>query len=352
MTTSALEPVLEVIGLSKHFPILGGVLRREIGRVHAVSDVSFAVARGETLGLVGESGCGKSTLARVVVRLYEPSQGQVRLRGKDFLALEGDALKHERAQLQMIFQDPYGSLNPRMTIGKIIEEPLTLHQRGTPAERRAKVASLLARVGLRGDSIERFPHELSGGQRQRVGIARAIALEPAVVLCDEPVSALDVSIQSQVLNLLRDLQEELGLAYVFISHDLAVVKHIATRVAVMYLGRIVEMADTDTLYARPAHPYTRALLASVPVPDPALARRGAVLHGDVPSPANPPSGCHFHPRCPYAQAICKETAPALIPLKRRSPSVHAPDFVAASSQLAACHFADDILDSFEKEPSA
>jgi oligopeptide transport system ATP-binding protein len=335
------EPVLEVVGLSKHFPILGGVLRREVGRVHAVSDVSFSVAAGETLGLVGESGCGKSTLARVVVRLYEPSQGQVRLRGKDFLALEGEALKAERAQLQMIFQDPYGSLNPRMTIGKIIEEPLTLHQRGAPAERRAKVASLLARVGLRGDSIERFPHELSGGQRQRVGIARAIALEPAVVLCDEPVSALDVSIQSQVLNLLRDLQEELGLAYVFISHDLAVVKHIATRVAVMYLGRIVETADTDTLYARPAHPYTRALLGSVPVPDPALAKRGAVLHGDVPSPANPPSGCHFHPRCKYAQAICKETAPALIPLKRR-----------AGSQLAACHFADDILDSFEKEPSA
>jgi len=335
------DPVLEVLGLSKHFPILGGVLRREVGRVQAVSDVSFSVARGETLGLVGESGCGKSTLARVMVRLYEPSAGQVRLRGKDFLALEGEALKAERAHLQMIFQDPYGSLNPRMTVGRIIQEPLMLHRRGTPEEQRAKVAALLSRVGLRADAIERFPHELSGGQRQRVGIARAIALEPSVVLCDEPVSALDVSIQSQVLNLLRDLQRELGLAYVFISHDLAVVKHIATRVAVMYLGRIVETADTDTLYARPSHPYTRALLASVPVPDPTAERRGAALQGDVPSPANPPPGCHFHPRCPYAQPICKESAPALIPLKRR-----------AGTQRSACHFADDILDSFEKEPSA
>jgi len=241
----------------------------------------------------------------------------------------------------MIFQDPYGSLNPRMTVGKIIEEPLTLHQRGTVQERRDKVVALLARVGLQSDSIERFPHELSGGQRQRVGIARAIALEPSVILCDEPVSALDVSIQSQVLNLLRDLQRELGLAYVFISHDLAVVKHIATRVAVMYLGRIVEMADTDTLYARPSHPYTRALLASVPAPDPSQKKQAVALQGDVPSPANPPSGCHFHPRCAYAQPICKDKAPELIALKRR-----------AGGQLAACHFADDILDSFDKEPPA
>jgi oligopeptide/dipeptide ABC transporter ATP-binding protein len=340
------EAVLELQNVTKHFPILGGVLKREIGRVRAVSDVSFSVARGETLGLVGESGCGKSTLARAIVRLYEPDSGSIRLRGQDFLALQGDALKRERAHMQMVFQDPYASLNPRMTIGSIIEEPLALHKRGDARERNNKVRQLLDRVGLRADSAQRFPHELSGGQRQRVGIARAIALEPDVVICDEPVSALDVSIQSQVLNLLRDLQQELGLAYVFISHDLAVVRHIADRVAVMYLGRIVELADTETLFARPAHPYTRALLASVPVPDPSRRTKLAVLEGDVPSPANPPSGCHFHTRCRYVKAICKEQTPALLPLPA---SADAP----ATTQLVACHLAiAGELPPFEKEPAA
>jgi oligopeptide/dipeptide ABC transporter ATP-binding protein len=340
------EAVLELSGVTKHFPILGGVLKREIGRVQAVSDVSFSVARGETLGLVGESGCGKSTLARAIVRLYEPDAGSIRLRGQDFLALEGDALKRERAHMQMVFQDPYGSLNPRMTVGSIIEEPLALHKRGDARERNKKVRQLLDRVGLRADSAQRFPHELSGGQRQRVGIARAIALEPAVVICDEPVSALDVSIQSQVLNLLRDLQQELGLAYVFISHDLAVVRHIADRVAVMYLGRIVELAETETLFARPEHPYTRALLASVPVPDPERRTRLAVLQGDVPSPANPPSGCHFHTRCRYVKDICKQQLPALLPPPS---SAHAP----AATPLVACHLAiAGELPPFEKEPAA
>jgi oligopeptide/dipeptide ABC transporter ATP-binding protein len=247
--------------------------------------------------------------------------------------------------MQMVFQDPYASLNPRMTIGSIIEEPLALHGRGDARERNKKVRQLLDRVGLRADSSQRFPHELSGGQRQRVGIARAIALEPAVVICDEPVSALDVSIQSQVLNLLGDLQRELGLAYVFISHDLAVVRHIADRVAVMYLGRIVELADTDTLFARPAHPYTRALLASVPEPDPARRTKLAVLEGDVPSPANPPSGCHFHPRCRYAKAICREQPPALLPLLGSED--------AAAPQLVACHLAiAGELPPVEKEPAA
>ncbi len=341
------ETVLEVQNLTKRFPIRGGVLRRETGSVHAVSDVSFSVQRGETLGLVGESGCGKSTLARAIVRLHEPDSGRVHLRGKDFLQLEGESLKRERAQLQMIFQDPYGSLNPRMTIGSIVEEPLLLHRRGNAVERRAKTLSLLARVGLSPDAAERFPHELSGGQRQRVGIARAIALEPAVVLCDEPVSALDVSIQSQVLNLLRDLQRELGLAYVFISHDLAVVRHIADRVAVMYLGRIVELADNETLFSQPSHPYTRALLASVPVAYP--ERRGslALLEGEVPSPAHPPSGCHFHPRCAHAKQICRERAPALLPLGPAARSA------AASTTLVACHLAlAGELPTLEREPSA
>jgi oligopeptide transport system ATP-binding protein len=338
------ETVLEVEGLTKHFPILGGVLRREIGRVRAVTDVSFAVQKGETLGLVGESGCGKSTLARAIVRLYEPDAGRVQLRGQDFLRLEGESLKRERAHMQMIFQDPYGSLNPRMTIGSIVEEPLALHRRGNASERRAKARSLLQRVGLPTDAAERFPHELSGGQRQRVGIARAIALEPSVVICDEPVSALDVSIQSQVLNLLRDLQRELGLAYVFISHDLAVVRHIADRVAVMYLGRIVELADTETLFKKPAHPYTRALLASVPEPDPSKRGQLNVLEGDVPSPARPPSGCHFHPRCPYAKQICKDKAPELLPLGA-GPN--------EKSSLVACHLAiAGELPNVERDTSA
>jgi oligopeptide transport system ATP-binding protein len=301
--------------LTKSFPILGGVLQREVGRVYAVDSVSFTLERGKTLGLVGESGCGKSTLGRVLVRLYEPDRGTLELAGQNFLALEGDELKRARARVQLIFQDPYASLNPRMSIGRILEEPFLLHRVATTrAERRQKVQKLLEQVGLRPDVAERFPHELSGGQRQRIGIARAIALEPEVVICDEPVSALDVSIQSQVLNLLRELQQRLHLAYVFISHDLAVVRYISDRVAVMYLGRLVEVADTDELYRLPRHPYTQALLESLPVLDPRRRGRGAPLQGDVPSPRNPPSGCHFHTRCKYAVEQCKREDPKLVPL--------------------------------------
>jgi oligopeptide/dipeptide ABC transporter ATP-binding protein len=309
--------LLEVKELSKYFSVRAGLLKREVARVYAVDKVSFELERGRTLGLVGESGCGKSTLARALVRLYEPDSGQVQLAGVDFLALRDEALKKARARLQMIFQDPYASLNPRMSIGRILEEPLLLHGIGDRAERRKKVLELLDAVGMRGDAYDRFPHEFSGGQRQRVGIARAIALNPEVVICDEPVSALDVSIQSQVLNLLRDLQQRLGLAYIFISHDLAVVRYIADRVAVMYLGRLVEVADTDDFYAAPRHPYTKALMLSLPIPDPSKRGRPAPIEGDVPSPRNPPAGCHFHTRCPHAVARCKAEVPELLPLSTK-----------------------------------
>jgi len=328
--------LLEVEGLSKYFPILGGVLRREVGRVHAVDRVSFQVEQGQTLGLVGESGCGKSTVARALLRLYEPSAGSVRFKGRDFLALDRKQLKAARAEMQMIFQDPYASLNPRMSIGKILEEPFVLHRVGSREQRRAKVMNLLDRVGMRPDAYDRYPHEFSGGQRQRIGVARAIALEPDLVICDEAVSALDVSVQSQVLNLLRELQRELGLTYIFISHDLAVVRHISDRVAVMYLGRIVELADTDDLFAAPAHPYTQALLASLPVPDP--SRRGSLLalEGDVPSPRNPPPGCHFHTRCKHAVDRCRSEPPELLQLRDRP------------SQQVACH----LVHSGQLEPGA
>jgi oligopeptide/dipeptide ABC transporter ATP-binding protein len=306
-----MSTILEVSNLTKYFPVYGGVFRHEVARVYAVNGVSFSIEQGQTLGIVGESGCGKSTLARAMIRLYEPSSGSVRFKGKDFLALRDDELKAARSDMQMIFQDPYASLNPRMSIGKILEEPFALHGIGDADSRRQKALTLLDRVGLRPDAYDRYPHEFSGGQRQRVGIARAIALEPDLVLCDEPVSALDVSIQSQVLNLLRELQRELSLTYVFIAHDLSVVRHISDQVAVMYLGRIVEMADTDDLYGTPRHPYTRALMASVP--------------GDVPSPRNPPPGCHFHPRCPHAKDVCKRETPELLPLS------------TGSSHHVACH---------------
>jgi oligopeptide/dipeptide ABC transporter ATP-binding protein len=318
-------PILEVRELTKGFPVRGGILQREVGRVLAVDRVSFSLERGRTLGLVGESGCGKSTLGRTLVRLYEPDTGTITLEGRDFLALDRDELKKARARIQLIFQDPYASLNPRMSIGRILEEPYKLHGIGTRQERGQKVIGLLERVGMRPDAADRFPHEFSGGQRQRIGIARAIALEPEVVICDEPVSALDVSIQSQVLNLLRELQHRLGLTYVFISHDLAVVRYISDRVAVMYLGRLAEVADTDDLYRSPRHPYTQALLESLPLPDPRRRGRGAPLEGDVPSPRNPPPGCHFHTRCKYAIEQCKREEPQLLALSTKA------------SHKVACH---------------
>ena len=311
------DTIIDVRNLTKHFPVRGGLFRRELARVQAVDRVSFSVQRGQTLGLVGESGCGKSTLARVLVRLIEPDAGEIDLAGRDFLALDAQALKAARAKIQLIFQDPYASLNPRMSIGRILEEPFKLHRVGGKAERQERVVALLERVGMRADAADRFPHEFSGGQRQRIGIARAIALEPEVVICDEPVSALDVSIQSQVLNLLRELQHRLQLTYIFISHDLAVMRYISDRVAVMYLGRLVEVADTDDLYGDPRHPYTRALLEALPLPDPRRRGRGAPLEGDVPSPRNPPSGCRFHTRCKYAIDLCKREEPQLIALSTK-----------------------------------
>jgi oligopeptide transport system ATP-binding protein len=308
---SETKVLLEARNISKYFPVKAGIFQREVARVYAVNDVSFTLNRGETLGIVGESGCGKSTLARALIRLYEPSSGSVHFDGQDFTSLNAAELKKARRKMQMIFQDPYASLNPRMSIGKILEEPLLLHNVGTPEQRRSKVLSLLKRVGLREDAVSRYPHEFSGGQRQRVGIARALALEPDLVLCDEAVSALDVSIQAQVLNLLVELQQEFGLTYLFISHDLAVVKYISDRVAVMYLGRVAEIASSDDLYQSPKHPYTKALLASLPIPDPRKRARVEPLSGEVPSPSNPPSGCYFHTRCQQATQHCRTEAPVL-----------------------------------------
>jgi oligopeptide transport system ATP-binding protein len=306
------EALLSVRGLKKQFPIRGGILAREIDRVHAVDGVSIDIAPGETLGLVGESGCGKSTTGRCIMRLIEPSAGEIWFQGRDVTKLEGEALRAMRRDLQIIFQDPFASLNPRHTVGGIIGEALTIH--GLVKNRREmeeKVVELLDTVGLRSDHMRRFPHEFSGGQRQRIGIARALAVEPKLIVCDEPVSALDVSIQAQVINLLEDLQEKFGLTYLFIAHDLSVVEHISDRVAVMYLGRVVEVATAEELYANPLHPYTEALLSAVPIPDPKIKRRRIVLQGDVPNPIRPPSGCHFHTRCPIAEPQCSVEVPAL-----------------------------------------
>jgi oligopeptide/dipeptide ABC transporter ATP-binding protein len=298
------RPLLEVESVSKQFRSRDGR-----GLVRAVQDVSFTLHRGETLGIVGESGCGKSTLARVLLRLIEPDSGNIRLAGVDLRRLKSRALRAQRRSMQIIFQDPYASLDPRLTVGVILAEPLVIHEVGDRHSRRARVAELMELVGLEADATTRYPHEFSGGQRQRIGIARAIALEPQLVIADEPVSALDVSIQSQILNLLIDLKARLGLSYIFISHDLSVVEHVSDRVAVMYLGQIVEMTDVESLYARPAHPYTQALLSAIPQLDPDGSRERIVLPGDIPNPEDPPSGCPFHPRCPRAMDACRSVSP-------------------------------------------
>ena len=319
------EPLLKVENLTKAFPIRSGLLKRQTGAVQAVNGVNFHVDPGETLGLVGESGCGKSTTGRCVLRLIEPTSGDIIFEGKNVRALGGEALRALRRDIQIIFQDPYASLNPRMNVGAIIGEALIIHKLAkTNREFDDRVVSLLETVGLKADHRTRFPHEFSGGQRQRIGIARALAVEPKLIICDEPVSALDVSIQAQVINLLEDLQQKFGLAYLFVAHDLSVVEHISRRVAVMYLGRIVEMAESRALYASPKHPYTEALLSAVPIPDPKVKRQRIRLSGEVPSPANPPSGCHFHARCPIAQPRCSSETP---PLKQSD-----------DGHWVACHF--------------
>jgi oligopeptide transport system ATP-binding protein len=305
-------PLLAVKDLVMHFPLTQGIIfQRKVGAVQAVDGISFEVRRGETLGLVGESGCGKSTTGRAILQLYKPTSGEVIFDGKDLTQLESGDMRRMRRHLQMIFQDPYASLNPRMTVGNIISEPMQIHKLVAKGERTQKVQELLQTVGLNPYFANRYPHEFSGGQRQRIGIARALAANPDFIVADEPVSALDVSIQAQIVNLLEDLQEKFGLTYLFIAHDLSVVKHISNRVAVMYLGKIVEMASRVSLYEDPLHPYTKALLSAVPIPDPVIEKRREriILSGDVPSPINPPSGCHFHTRCPYAMEVCKRIDP-------------------------------------------
>lgn len=305
------EIILEAKNLKKHFPIKKGFFLKEVASVKAVDDVSLFVKKGETLGLVGESGCGKSTLGRTLIRLYEPSAGSVEFEGTDFLALKGEALRQKRKNIQMIFQDPYASLDPRMTVGQIIRQPMDIHNVGTMEEREKRVLELIELVGLRKGHVNRYPHEFSGGQRQRISIARTIALNPELIICDEPVSALDVSIQAQILNLLKDLQEKLGLTYIFISHDLSVIEHVCDRIAVMYLGKIVEIATREELFKNPQHPYTQALISAIPRVGHGKKKIKKSLSGEVPSPINPPSGCSFHTRCPYKMDICSQKTPLL-----------------------------------------
>lgn len=338
--------LLEVHNLKKYFPVRKGILRRVVAHVKAVDDVSFFINKGETLGMVGESGCGKTTVGRTLLRLLEPTDGSVTLHTDagpvELFQVGGRALKSLRKELQIIFQDPYSSLNPRMTVGDIISEPLVIHKIGSPKEREARVAELLEAVGLNPQYAKRYPHEFSGGQRQRIGIARALALDPQLIVCDEPVSALDVSIQAQVINLLEDLQKEFGLTFLFIAHDLSVVRHISDRVAVMYLGKVVEMCATEELFQKPLHPYTEALLSAAPIPNPEYKMERLILEGDVPSPVNPPSGCYFHPRCPYAKDICREKEPEFIEYE--------------GGHYSACHFAEELnlksVRDIEKEQKA
>jgi peptide/nickel transport system ATP-binding protein/oligopeptide transport system ATP-binding protein len=326
----AAQDLVQVKNLVKYFPVRAGLLQRVVNWVKAVDDVSFTVRRGETLGLVGESGCGKTTVGRSLLRLIEPSSGSMYFDNKDVIKLRGHELKMVRRDMQIIFQDPYASLDPRVPIGESVMEGLHIHNIGSPKERFDMMIDTLKKVGLEDYHARRYPHEFSGGQRQRIGIARALALRPKFIVCDEPVSALDVSIQSQVLNILRDLQTEFGLTYLFIAHNLSVVEHISDRVAVMYLGKIVEVTTRDELYRQPLHPYTQALMSSIPVADPKLKRKRVILKGDVPSPLNPPGGCRFHPRCPIAQLpICSEKEPELRELK--------------PGHLTACHFSENFL---------
>jgi oligopeptide/dipeptide ABC transporter ATP-binding protein len=322
-STSNTTPVLEVSDLKKHFPVRKGILARTVGQVYAVDGISFKIHEGETLGLVGESGCGKSTAGRTVLRLIEPTSGSIKINGADITHLGKDELRAYRRQMQIIFQDPFSSLNPRKSAGRIVGELLEVHNIATGKANEEMVAALFERVGLRAAQMHAYPHEFSGGQRQRIGIARALALNPRLIIGDEPVSALDVSIQAQVINLLMDLQDEFNLSYLFIAHDLAVVEHISHQIAVMYLGRIVEYTDKRTLFTSPLHPYTEALLSAVPIPDPTIKRKKVILQGDVPSPISPPPGCHFHTRCPYAEERCRVEAP---PLKEVRPG-----------HVVACH---------------
>jgi oligopeptide/dipeptide ABC transporter ATP-binding protein len=317
------KPLLEVVNLKKYYPVKEGILSRSHRQVHAVDGVSFNIFPGEILGLVGESGCGKSTVARLILRLIEPTEGIIRFNGEDLLSVPPKRLQQVRQEIQIIFQDPYASLNPRMKIGKILEEPLLIHRKGTPKERKAEVERLLSVVGLPIDSIHRYPHEFSGGQRQRIGIARALALRPKLIVADEPVSSLDVSIQAQIINLLADLKEEYRLSILFIAHDLNMVRHISGRVAVMYLGRIVELASAEDLFKRPLHPYTQALLAAVPVPDPRQKKERILLEGDLPSPIDLPKGCRFYSRCPKRMPHCESIDPIFKAVE--------------SNHLTACH---------------
>ena len=330
--TNEEQALIQVRNLKKYFPIYrGSIFQKHVGDIKAVDGVSFDIYPGETLGLVGESGCGKTTTGRTILQLYEPTDGQIIFEGVDLTTLKENDLRRMRSHMQMIFQDPYASLNPRMTVGSIVSAPLEVHKVARGKEKRKRVNELLELVGLNPEFVNRYPHEFSGGQRQRIGIARALALSPDLIICDEPISSLDVSIQAQVVNLLEDLQEQLGLTYLFIAHDLSMVRHISDRMAVMYLGKIVEMADRDEIYLHPLHPYTQALMSAVPVPDPDIAetRHRTILEGDIPSPANPPVGCNFNTRCPIAKEICFQEEPSYREIKGK--------------HWTACHFAEDFL---------